>query len=939
MLPCATSEWRGGKMPSRSASQSCPETPPAYVHSGSETVLLQEKTLYRRALSRMKLGDNEKANGDIRALLQTYPNNKEARTLLAEMELKRRQSEGEALPRTSVAVLNKMESTKESVLSAIGNLQQWMRSRKSRDVLLREGVANAVSRFCVGTTASESVETEVESWKLLFSLVTDQRDDENEDGLNSLTARDPIAVPEDLKRARAAVLGSLGGFTAIDSAVKRHVARGVCTSSGGAKRVSQDALSRTRCCCLALEVAQYVGYTESGPFLDLADRGLRCVESEDVQSSALRCLGYNMRLRQQLGRKTTALLISQPLKCCLESAMSCCASDALLPLVEFLWVVTLSLLSEKDRPDTARVDMLDLLRELLERYMNLAEYSESDWYLAFNGILFASLANRDAARGFIQTRNALNPALALATRKTPNEPRCQMKAVDVLLLSMEFNEMRAEVLEMGGVPSLLELCREVRHDPLLQAKGAAALARLSCHSEEVRCEVFQADFLRLASTALQRATEAVREALDIKEANTSKPESEFLKVALDLLFFLSTHSAFKEILLEEENRSILLSLQTMAKFAADSKDGSTIYLFCSTIYNLERSREDKERIRKTRDMPDLDSSQMRELETFLDSLPDHAKPKKDGHFDRGPPELAERVRDTLVEIRVPGMLSSFLTGSPPPTANLAALCALCIRLLAQKQSRRGAIVQGGCFVALLKAADTKGIDDDDQRMIRQAVSQLCFSINPNLFSYREALDAVPHLLALMADPYELYQYEALLGLTQLLSVSDGARARVVSGQGLKTLRDCYTEDNPMVRAAAVEALCNLSMVDDLCEFFSSEAASFDLKFLIAIVGDDDNYRAQEASAGALATLSRDPRVCARIASAENFHVMFLQMKNRSDKPPLVQRLKCCLDNVQEVLTQLATGSEADELKKHWSGTLELDALNTLRKCIEFTNSV
>lgn len=57
---------------------------------------------------------------------------------------------------------------------------------------------------------------------------------------------------------------------------------------------------------------------------------------------------------------------------------------------------------------------------------------------------------------------------------------------------------------------------------------------------------------------------------------------------------------------------------------------------------------------------------------------------------------------------------------------------------------------------------------------------------------------------------QLQQFETLLALTNLLSCGNNEQDRFIADNGIQAVHYLIFSDNPMVRRAATEALCNLS---------------------------------------------------------------------------------------------------------------------------------
>ncbi|KAF8820987.1 tetratricopeptide repeat-containing protein, partial [Cardiosporidium cionae] len=170
---------------------------------------------------------------------------------------------------------------------------------------------------------------------------------------------------------------------------------------------------------------------------------------------------------------------------------------------------------------------------------------------------------------------------------------------------------------------------------------------------------------------------------------------------------------------------------------------------------------------------DLDEDQMEELQAIMKKLPLEARPKAEFHFDMGDKTTAMRLRSSLLMAGIVRQLFNALKNSRPNLPSpIAANIAACLRLFCENPKDRGLVVHQGGMTAMLMCADVLENKGPDLREIRQALAQLCISMNAELYSYEVIHALIPHLLEMLRDSYELFQFEAALGLTNLLSLNE-----------------------------------------------------------------------------------------------------------------------------------------------------------------------
>ncbi|PHJ25771.1 tetratricopeptide repeat-containing protein [Cystoisospora suis] len=636
---------------------------------------------------------------------------------------------------------------------------------------------------------------------------------------------------------------------------------------------------------------------------------------------------------------------------------------------EFLLITLLSLLADKERakgddpPDLNR-----LLDQLLAPYFKPSnDPEESLVYLTvgLRGLRLALTASRDVARAYLAGASSILPyVLAAAAGRnsemmsasvvgTRAQRRQQEAAVEVLLPCLDFPELRAKLLEVNAVPVLAKICTEQdgRSSGLecrMRARLAAALARLSVHDTDVRIQVFDCvDFYGVLHQLLKEIlSDGDDRREDRGENNGEKGKREksvgvgedTLRALLEIFFFLSLHADFKGKLVTDEQKGPTLlrrllevcsvrTHQNQRSGAAGNPASSlTRYLLVQSLCNIMRSRDDKDKKRRRKGevngpFADIDDEQMKELEELFKRLPAGARPAANGEIDLGDRELAFKLRDSLVNLHVVSVIVQSVCTSPPPSINVFCAAAQALKFLCVDPSHRGAIVLEGGVRALLTTVEALKDYPDDRRDAQQAAAQLSISVNPTLFSYREALDLVPCIMPLLKDNHELLQYEAALALTNLTSLSDEVRVRAWLGDCWGGFEDLIFSENDLLRAAGLEGWCNLAVAETVQNSFGEKAEKYakanqelqDLKLMLAFAAETNNTRAQEAAVAALAMLAQDKRVAQRLPSYEFFPNLTTCLDSVSEKnEALIVRLVAALYNVWQGLVLMEEEGQDDK---------------------------
>jgi protein unc-45 len=187
---------------------------------------------------------------------------------------------------------------------------------------------------------------------------------------------------------------------------------------------------------------------------------------------------------------------------------------------------------------------------------------------------------------------------------------------------------------------------------------------------------------------------------------------------------------------------------------------------------------------------------------------------------------------------------------------------------------RGKLVQSGVFQALIplamhalaQAANKTGkkppVGTKLSTAAGHALAKILISTNPNLVSSASLLSSVRPLLELCKGETQLLQFESLMALTNIASVSDETKNRIVSEpQGLSTLQYLQFSEHELVRRAATETICNLLPNDQIIEkiFMNEEKLRLWLAFA-SVEEEQEDFETARAAAGALAMVSQVPQV-------------------------------------------------------------------------------
>ncbi|KAF5399884.1 Tetratricopeptide repeat protein [Paragonimus heterotremus] len=205
----------------------------------------------------------------------------------------------------------------------------------------------------------------------------------------------------------------------------------------------------------------------------------------------------------------------------------------------------------------------------------------------------------------------------------------------------------------------------------------------------------------------------------------------------------------------------------------------------------------------------------------------------------------------------------------------------------EEVSTRGRLVQAGASKALMSLA-LKSNTDAGKSIAAQALARLTITTDPRVtFPGQRSLELVRPLLNLISpDCDALQNFEGLLALTNLASLDDRHRHRIMAERGVPLIDHHMFEEHPMLRRAAVECVANMAQFHafvvacggrlplddrDLGSKLPYLASSTErVKLLVLYCCEFDDLGLVRAAVGALATMSYDPGIISRITNCSSW---------------------------------------------------------------------
>lgn len=348
------------------------------------------------------------------------------------------------------------------------------------------------------------------------------------------------------------------------------------------------------------------------------------------------------------------------------------------------------------------------------------------------------------------------------------------------------------------------------------------------------------------------------------------------KWAAEGLAYLSLDADVKEELVEDTEA--ISSMIELAKVP----DKNVLYPVATVFVNLTNSYDQKD-----------PEPEMVELAKFAK----HHVPEK--HEKDKEPYVSNRVK-RLIKL---GIVNALVALSKTESENSRELLARLFLAVADDQEHRGLIVQQGGGKALIPLA-LEGTKTGKYKA-SQALAKLAISCNPEIaFPGQRVLEVVRPVIQLLdVESTALENFEALMALTNLASVSDSVRKRVLKEKGFSKIEHYTYEEHEQLRKAALECICNLCLCDDTLEYFKQQSDR--VKYFVLLCLDEDPGVVR-ACAGALAIISYDPAICQRIIDSTDQWFEVLQTMAAHPVPEFQHRGVHILMNMMAADKDIAT---------------------------------
>nr|CAD2137208.1 unnamed protein product [Meloidogyne enterolobii] len=431
----------------------------------------------------------------------------------------------------------------------------------------------------------------------------------------------------------------------------------------------------------------------------------------------------------------------------------------------------------------------------------------------------------------------------------------QSLAVELIVLSVSKYE-RATALIKQGLPVLKKLYRSedqnVRVRALVGLCKCAASAGDDCSRQPMDDE------------SRTKLAMACRKYLVVENAN--KYSVDVRRFACEGLSYLSLDAEIKEQIVCDTE--LLKSLVELAKNAG----ALCVYTMAAIFMNCANAYE----------KPKIDEEMIKLAQFSKHHVPE-THPKDADSF------VEKRIRQMVKAGAVTACVFVSKTESKSALDNLAR----CICAFSAFEDLSGQIISEGGAKLLLQLY--KECTADGKIKAAHAIARLGAHNDPNIvFAGQRMYEVVKPLVDLLHPDVEgRANYDSLLTLTNLASISDSVRKRILHERALPKIEEYWFDPtHEELRAAAAELLLNLLFCEDYYkEVIKPGTDRAKVWALYCDEGDTETDRLRLASTAGFAILTEDKEYCSRIIkeiSSKSWVELFKEMA-MAERPELQRR--------------------------------------------------
>ncbi|XP_048337994.1 protein unc-45 homolog A isoform X2 [Sphaerodactylus townsendi] len=406
-----------------------------------------------------------------------------------------------------------------------------------------------------------------------------------------------------------------------------------------------------------------------------------------------------------------------------------------------------------------------------------------------------------------------------------------------------------EADQLVAVEALIHAADKAKHASFITANGVTLLKEIYKHSER--------DSIRIrALVGLCKLGSAGGTDFSMKqfaEGSTLKLAKQCRKWlcneamgggtrhwAAEGLAYLTLDADVKEELVEDR-----VALQALFQLAR-SENQTVMFAVASAMVNCTCSYDQEE------------------LDPQMVELAKYAKQHVPEKHPKDKPEFVHRRVQKLLAAGVVSALSCMVKNeSPALSASCRELISRVFLALVDDPEDRGVVVAHGGGKALIPLA----LDGTEvgQTRAAQALAKITITTAPEMaFPGERLYEVVRPLVGLLhLKCAGLQNFEGLMALTNLAGTSERLRQKIVKEKAVPMIEGYMFEEHAMIRLAATECMCNLTLSPEVAKLFLAEGSDR-LKLMVLYSGEEDE-RLRRAAAGTLAVLTSVlPQTCTLI---------------------------------------------------------------------------
>jgi hypothetical protein len=373
--------------------------------------------------------------------------------------------------------------------------------------------------------------------------------------------------------------------------------------------------------------------------------------------------------------------------------------------------------------------------------------------------------------------------------------------------------------------------------------------------------------------------------------NRAKGKERIIELCIEALAYLSMFEETKTLLAFSEKERFLSDILRLSNLKNRSVSFGLIQIICNMCTSVEDIQKDFD-------------NEIERLKQIASKGLNVNKEREVVKTRAGDAETIAAVRQKLLE---DGAVSAMVAAYKDISKNeisLSAKTAIArtLRLMAtepQGQSiSRGRLVQQGAVRILLDLFRTDNEKCKEDCSI--ALARIGITTNPLMYSPGTIEDMISPLAYLVDNATnELYQFEALMALTNLASSGEEICTCMFKKGVWYTATMAMTCNNPHVQRSALEVQANMIACPEVIERLISDAGDTDLRIFLAFAKSEEEPSVL-ASTGALAMCSYYPEIAKKIDAMGTEAVMLELLK--SGHQGYIARVKVILDNIRKART-------------------------------------